>query len=138
MSRPVTASGHTSLRKEPFKRLALKAFLLAGYCFFFSVQICFRYNTDSSLDLDAYSSKNFVHALAHGPVSVQLHHKAGRTHHILNKRFEPVQAHVLPVQEFRLSQLYVPVHREFCVLNEALHSRNLPFSPLRGPPAPVC
>jgi hypothetical protein len=120
--------------KEPYKNVVLKVLLLLGYCFLFSVQLCFRYSSQS-LDLDAYSSTAFVHAKGVRAPTVHVHASTSHAHHILNKRFEPVVELAMPPQEIGVAPVYSTVTQAFPLTREPIFARAIGIVPLRGPPA---
>jgi hypothetical protein len=113
------------------KNTALRVLLLAGYCFLFSVQLCFRYGP-ASLDLDAYTGRSLVHQT--GQHVSRLQAPAAHAHHILNKRFEPVVFTGIPVQEFRVAPFTPEAKRTSPRLEHRTMLRSLPAALLRGTP----
>ena len=116
-----------------------RGFVLAAYVLLFSVQICFRYTTAHSVDLDQYSS-TFTKATSH-PAAATLFHGGTRrdtTHSILNKRYQPVDIIPARVIAFSLGYSSGAVRPTFFAKNEPVTTRTGQAALLRGPPVPVC
>ncbi len=126
------------LSAKPLRGVAFRVLLLLTYSLLFSVQVCFRY-TGESLDLDAYRS-TFVTASSHAAPTSITFHKGDKTEspHILNKRFEPVNALYIPTREFGLPVSYSLLRNTYYTKADHLTGRFPATVSLRGPPAPVC
>jgi len=133
------SNSHREFPHKPSTNLVAKALLLVAYFSLFSVQLCFRYTSDS-FDLDAFRS-SFVTAKAHQavPVVIAAFRPTENAHHsILNKRYEPVNIIMdIPSGEFQVAPLYSIVPRSFYAKNETASTRDVVTAPSRGPP-PVC
>ena len=126
------------MRKHyPYWNIASRVFILLAYLLFFSVQLCFRYTSSDSIDLDAYSS---IQAHSHGTAHATLHtlHKSDGEHSILNKRFQPVDVVPAPALEFEMGNVYSRATRVYALRNEPIPSRTLRSALLRGPPPVSC
>lgn len=106
-----------------------------AYLLFFSVQICFRYSSTQSVDLDQYSSLSLQKQHAHG-LNLLVHPNPQRPgKHILNKRYQPVDT--MPVPETACVPER-PVHcikHVYRVVNERPVQSDHTATLLRGPPA---
>ena len=115
------------------KQLVSKVFLSLTYLLFLSVQVCFRYTSDSLMDLDARAS-SFAPAKHAAPPAFRQVPKHD-LHSFLNKRYEPVPVLDLPTQVSEVRPVYSTVYRKFYLRGE--HSLTRSHSPalLRGPPS---
>lgn len=111
--------------------------MLVAYLLFFSVQICFRY-TSPSVDLDEYSSSVVKTGQHIGIAPGAVFHPVSPKSHILNKRFQPVDA-AMPVQDlaFDLGDVSYPATRTYFSTTDPVVSRDRSTTLLRGPPVPL-
>ena len=128
--------GHIRSDKKPIVNAVSNSLLLVAYLSLFSVQLCFRYTSDS-LDLDAFRS-SFVTANVHsGALVTAAFYPITDAHHsILNKRYEPVNIVMdIPSGEVRIAPLYSFNEVTFHTTREAIARRSFDTAPLRGPPS---
>jgi len=116
----------------PVSLLASRGLALVAYLIFFSVQISFRYTSTQSMDLDAYSSIGVQHQMGH-PASVHTTQQHP-VKHILNKRYQLVDAIPVPDLSFPLVRPEYSAERVYRLVDEQPVQSDHIVALLRGPP----